>query len=73
MLPAVREPNPVAIDPILVTESSGTIGTPLVEALLDRGYEVHGVGFTENRWSATVDDRSMEVDLRDPAARRGSG
>jgi nucleoside-diphosphate-sugar epimerase len=58
----------MAIESILVTGSSGTIGTPLVETLLDRGYEVHGVDFTENRWSTTVDEHSREVDLRDPDA-----
>ncbi|AUV84140.1 nucleoside-diphosphate sugar epimerase (plasmid) [Salinigranum rubrum] len=50
---------------VLVTGSSGTVGTELVLRLLDSGYDVHGVDVTENRWSDRVDDVTELVDLRD--------
>lgn len=53
---------------ILVTGSSGTVGTALTEALLDHGFDVTGIDAAPNRWSSRVDDVTTVVDLTDPAA-----
>jgi len=53
---------------VLVTGSSGTVGTELVERLLDRGVDVVGVDAVSNRWSERVDERTRTLDLCDPAA-----
>lgn len=49
--------------PVLVTGSSGTIGTLLVEKLLDRNEEVVGIDNRPNQWSKEVDDISITADL----------
>lgn len=49
---------------IVVTGSSGTIGTELTIQLLDQGYEVTGVDWEPNRWSDRINDRTVELDLR---------
>lgn len=51
---------------VLVTGSSGMIGTALGEALLERGHEVTGVDVDPNRWNEDLDRRTHAVDLRDP-------
>lgn len=48
---------------VLVTGSSGTIGTALVNRLLSEGYDVFGADITENRWLELVDKRTHVVDL----------
>lgn len=48
---------------VLVTGSSGTVGTELCESLLDSKYDVIGVDVVENRWSNRVNDRTIIVDL----------
>lgn len=53
---------------ILVTGSSGTIGTRLCETLLQRSYDVKGVDWTKNKWRPEVDAVTTLVDLRDPEA-----
>lgn len=53
---------------VLVTGSSGTVGTELVLRLLDSGYEIRGVDVVENRWSDRVDDVTKLVDLRNEDA-----
>jgi len=53
---------------VLLTGSSGTVGTELALRLLELGYEVHGVDAFENRWSNRVDERTTVVDLRDEDA-----
>ena len=53
---------------ILVTGSSGTIGTRLCETLLERGHEVVGLDWVKNKWSTTINDITHIVDLRDAAA-----
>jgi len=58
----------MATDSILITGSSGTIGTALAEALLDEGYEVIGVDSRPNRWSDTVDERTHVADLANKSA-----
>ncbi|WP_254768922.1 NAD-dependent epimerase/dehydratase family protein [Salinilacihabitans rarus] len=50
---------------ILVTGSSGMIGTALVERLHAEGYDVTGVDVTPNRWSDEVDAVTELVDLRE--------
>jgi UDP-glucose 4-epimerase len=47
----------------LVTGSSGTVGTALCDALLNRGHDVTGVDVRPNRWSGAVDDRTIRCDL----------
>lgn len=53
---------------VVVTGSSGTIGNELVGRLLDRGYDVTGVDYTENRWSDRVARATIQADLRDEDA-----
>ena len=50
-------------DSILVTGSSGTIGTALSEALLGEGYDIICADNRPNRWSETIDERTLNVDL----------
>lgn len=54
--------------PIVVTGSSGTIGTELVKRLDDRGADVYPVDYVGNRWSDRIDDLTTQVDLRDSDA-----
>ncbi|MFA6039795.1 MAG: NAD-dependent epimerase/dehydratase family protein [Candidatus Peribacteraceae bacterium] len=53
---------------ILVTGSSGTIGTRLCEVLLKRGDNVIGVDWVANKWQEDVEAVTQHVDLRDEAA-----
>lgn len=55
----------MATPSVLVTGSSGTVGTALCERLLDDGHEVVGVDTRRNEWSETIDDRTVIGDLRD--------
>lgn len=50
---------------VLVTGSSGTLGTELVLRLIKEGHEVTGVDCVPNRWSDRVDERTIELDLCD--------
>ena len=52
---------------ILVTGSSGTIGTALCEALIKSGYDVVGVDRRKNIWSPAVQKRTVMLDLLKPA------
>jgi len=54
-------------DHILVTGSSGAIGTELSRQLIDRGYCVTGVDWEPNRWSDRINERTINLDLRDDA------
>lgn len=56
------------IKKILVTGSSGTIGTRLAEKLLEAGYEVVGVDWRANQWSPKIDAITLRCDLRDKTA-----
>lgn len=56
------------IKKILITGSSGTIGTRLIEKLLEDNYQVTGVDWRPNQWSKTIDDLTVNCDLRDKAA-----
>ncbi len=48
---------------VLVTGSSGTVGTALIDALTDRGYDVTGTDIRPNQWLNTVDTRTKVLDL----------
>jgi nucleoside-diphosphate-sugar epimerase len=50
---------------ILVTGSSGTIGTRLCEKLLESKFEVVGVDWEPNKWNKEIDDLTVNIDLRD--------
>ena len=56
---------------ILVTGSSGTIGTRLCEKLLSDGYGVIGVDKVPNRWSGEIDALTVVGDLRQPKTLEG--
>lgn len=49
---------------ILVTGSSGTIGTRLCENLLESGYKVVGVDKKPNKWNPKLNENTILVDLK---------
>jgi UDP-glucose 4-epimerase len=53
---------------ILVTGSSGMLGTGLCEALLARNYQVTGFDLKPNKWLSTVNERTVIGDLTDPSS-----
>lgn len=53
---------------VLVTGSSGTIGTRLCEELLAQNYHVTGFDLKPNRWNSTVNERTVIGDLTNPSA-----
>lgn len=55
----------MAIKNVLVTGSSGTIGTALCGALLKSGYRCFGADLKKNEWSKTVDRLTTIMDLTD--------
>jgi UDP-glucose 4-epimerase len=57
--------NKKEVEKILVTGSSGTIGTALCKALLEKGYEVVGIDIKHNKWSEKVNGITIISDLRD--------
>lgn len=52
---------------ILVTGSSGTIGTRLCEKLLAAGHEVIGADWEPCKWNPEVEKIRVDIDLRDAA------
>ncbi len=48
---------------ILLTGSSGTIGTRLFEKLLELNYDVIGVDKRENKWDESLNEKTVIVDL----------
>ena len=52
------------IKKILVTGSSGTIGTRLCEKLLEKGYEVVGADWKPNKWNKKIEEITVSLDLR---------
>ncbi len=50
---------------ILVTGSSGTIGTRLCETLLAQGHEVIGADWEPCKWQEAIEKIRIDVDLRD--------
>ena len=59
--------SPNSYPRILVTGSSGTIGTRLCENLIERGYPLTGVDLNGNTWNQDVDAFTVRGDLRDPS------
>ena len=55
----------MGIKKILVTGSSGTIGTRLSERLLAEGYHVIGCDWKPNAWNKTVEEKTVRLDIRD--------
>ncbi|MFA7681747.1 MAG: SDR family NAD(P)-dependent oxidoreductase [Candidatus Peribacteraceae bacterium] len=53
---------------VLVTGSSGTVGTRLCEKLLAQGSEVVGVDWRSNEWKPEIDALTIKADLRDEAS-----
>lgn len=51
---------------ILITGSSGTIGTRLCEKLLENGHQVTGVDREPNKWSKTAQELTIVGDLLNP-------
>jgi len=49
---------------ILITGSSGTIGTRLCEILLESGYNVVAVDNRANKWNSKLNENTILVDLR---------
>lgn len=49
---------------ILVTGSSGTIGTRLCEKLLEQGHSVIGVDWLPNKWQPAIEKLTVRIDLR---------
>lgn len=60
-------PIPATLHPmrILVTGSSGTIGTRLCETLLQKGYDIIGIDWVPNKWQPAVQKVTTLLDLRD--------
>jgi UDP-glucose 4-epimerase len=52
---------------ILVTGSSGTIGTRLCETLLEKGHAIIGVDWKPNKWQPAIEKLTVHLDLRDEA------
>lgn len=50
---------------ILITGSSGTIGTRLMERFLEAGHDVIGLDYVRNIWNKSLNERTLDVDLRD--------
>lgn len=49
---------------ILVTGSSGTIGTRLCEKLLEQGHDVIGADWEPCKWKQEIEDLRIDIDLR---------
>ena len=49
---------------IIITGSSGTIGTRLCEKLLAEGHDVCGLDWAPNKWNADIQRITTEIDLR---------
>jgi nucleoside-diphosphate-sugar epimerase len=61
------------ISRVLVTGSSGMIGTALCESLLQEGCEVTGVDLKYNKWSRAVDKVTVICDLKIQQVEQGCG
>jgi UDP-glucose 4-epimerase len=53
---------------VLVTGSSGSIGTGLSEKLLAEGYEFVGADIRPNEWHKNIDAKTIRVDLTDKSS-----
>lgn len=54
----------MGIKKILITGSSGTIGTRLCEKLLERDFEIVGVDLKPNKWNDRISELTIIGDLR---------
>lgn len=61
----------MVIKKILVTGSSGTVGTRLCEILLEKGYDVKGIDIAPNKWNEKVNNVTTIADLRDISIFKG--
>lgn len=52
---------------ILITGSSGTIGTRLCEKLLQTDHTIYGADWVENHWNSAINDLTVQIDLRNQA------
>lgn len=52
---------------ILITGSSGTIGTRLCESLLQAGHTVVGADWEPCKWKPEIEQIRIDIDLRDPS------
>jgi len=59
---------PQEIQKILVTGSSGTIGTRLCELLLEQEYSIVGFDREPNKWNAEIEEKTIRGDLRETAS-----
>jgi len=55
----------VSINSVLVTGSSGTLGTALCERLMHEEYTVYGTDLVGNPWNDAIDERTTVIDLCD--------
>lgn len=55
----------MTIRKVLVTGSSGMIGTRLCEKLIENQYNIIGVDWKDNRWNKSIDSLTIKIDLRD--------
>lgn len=58
---------------IIVSGSSGTIGTRLCERLLADGHEVMGIDWVKNKWQKEVDAITQVIDMRDEGKLQATG
>ncbi len=56
----------MSIKNILVTGSSGTIGTRLCEKLIEKGYDVLGIDLKKNKWNTGANKITLLKDLKEP-------
>ncbi|MDD5623349.1 MAG: SDR family NAD(P)-dependent oxidoreductase [Candidatus Peribacteraceae bacterium] len=58
---------------ILVTGSSGTIGTRLCEKLIEQGHTVTGIDWKPNKWQPAIEKITTHIDLRNEKALKEQG
>ncbi len=51
---------------ILITGSSGTIGTRLAETLREQNYDIACIDINKNKWNSNIDKQTVIKDLRKP-------
>lgn len=61
----IRNSDTLPVMKVLVTGSSGTIGTRLCETLLQKGYDVVGADWEPCKWNDEVEKLRIDIDLRD--------
>ncbi len=58
------------ISSVVVTGSSGTVGSAVAEELINRGYNVTGVDIKPNAWSEKVDEQTIVGDLSEESCQQ---